>query len=293
MIMGDQGDGPTRRTIELSGGTIHYEESGEGEPLVFVHGFGVNGLLWRETAAALAPQHRCIVPDWPLGSHPEGMSPDADLTPPGVARMISEFIEALGLEDVTIVGNDSGGAVTQILVTEIPDRISRLVLTNCDCFEKFPPGHFKVLAKALKVPGTAYLAAQSMRLKVNRRSPLSYGALTVQPIDDAILRAWTEPQIRSAGVRRDSKRFFSSVDKRYTLRAATKLRDLGIPALIVWGDADRFFTIEDGRRLAELIPDSRIVEIPGGKTFLPLDDPQGVAAAIGSFVAEKPVGAAV
>lgn len=286
--MGDRGDGSGRMSAALSAGTIHYEDHGKGEPIVFVHGFGANGLLWKDTAASLAGSHRCIVPDWPLGSHSEAMNETADLTPPGIARLISEFLTELDLEDVTIVGNDSGGAVCQILVTEMPERIARLVLTNCDCFEKFPPGHFKAMAKMLKVPGAATVMAQSMRLRVNRRSPLSYGALTAKPIDDELLIAWTEPQIHDAGVRRDGVRFFTSADTRYTMRAAEKLRDLRIPGLLVWGDADRFFTMEDARRLAGLIPDSRLVEIPGGKTFVSLDEPIQVADAIATFVADHP-----
>ena len=288
--MGDHGDGSTRRSVHLSGGTIHYEDRGEGEPLVFVHGFGANGLLWKETADALSDGHRCIVPDWPLGSHPEAMSPNADVTPPGIARMISEFLAALELDDVTIVGNDSGGAVSQILVTEHPERIGRLVLTNCDCFEKFPPGHFKAMAKALKLPGASKAMAESMRIRANRRSPLAYGALTARPIDDDLLVAWTRPQIEDAGVRRDGTRFFVAADPRDTMRAAEKLPVLEIPALLVWGDADRFFTIGDAERLAELIPDSRLVVVPGGKTFVPLDDPAAVAEAIAEFVADRPVG---
>lgn len=290
--MGESGDGSSgRRKVELSAGTIHFDDHGTGEPLVFVHGFGANGLLWRDTAAALAGSHRCIVPDWPLGSHPEAMREDADLTPPGMARLISEFIEELGLEDVTLVGNDSGGAVCQILVTEHPGRIARLVLTNCDCFEKFPPGRFKAMATMLKVPGAAAVMAQSMRLRANRRSPLAYGALTAKPIDDDLLIAWTEPQISDAGIRRDGARFMAGADTRYTMRAAEKLPELKMPGLLVWGADDRFFTPEDAQRLAELIPDSKLVQIRGAKTFVQLDEPVQVADAISSFVADHPLGA--
>jgi len=286
--MGDSGDGFTARRIDLSAGTIHLRGGGSGRPVVFVHGFACNGRLWSETAAALAGEYRCIVPDWPMGSHPEAMRPDADVTPPGIAKLISELLAELDLDDVTIVGNDSGGAVSQILVTEHPERIGRLVLTNCDCFEKFPPGHFKLMARMLRVPGMSTLLAQSMRLGINRRSPLAYGALTERPLDDEILRAWAEPQIKDAGVRRDGTRFFTGADTRDTMRAAEKLRTLAIPALLVWGTADRFFTIEDGRRLAALIPDATLVEVPGGKTFLPIDRPAEVAEAIAHFLAREP-----
>lgn len=292
--MRNSGDGSGgRRRVELSAGTIHYEDHGSGEQLVFVHGFGANGLLWKETAGALAGAHRCIVPDWPLGSHPEAMRPDADLTPPGMARLVSEFIAALELEDVTVVGNDSGGAVCQMLVTEQPARIARLVLTNCDCFEKFPPGRFKAMSKLLKIPGASVVMAQSMRLRANRRSPLAYGALTAKPIDDDLLIAWTGPQIRDAGIRRDGARFMAAADTRDTMRAAEKLRDLRIPGLLVWGAADRFFTLADAQRLADLIPDSQVVEIPGAKTFVQLDEPVLVADAIASFVAGRPPVAAL
>jgi len=284
--------GGERRSVELSAGSIHYTEMGEGEPIVFVHGFAVNGTLWTETAKTLAAGHRCIVPDWPMGSHPEAMREGADVSVTGQAALVAELLERLELTDVTVVGNDSGGAVSQILVTTRPARIARLVLTNCDCFEKFPPGHFKAMAKALKLPGAAAAMAASMRVRANRHSPLAYGALTAGPIDDELTVAWTQPQIDDAGVRDDGVAFFTSAEPSLTMEAARRLPDLAIPALLVWGDADRFFTIEDARRLAELIPDSRLVTVPGGRTFVPLDDPAAVADAIAAFVSDRPVGIA-
>ncbi len=112
------------------------------------------------------------------------MRPDADLSPTGAAQIIDEFLEALDLSEVTLVANDSGGAVSQILVTEKPDRVGRLVLTNCDNHEKFPPGRFKRWSKAARLPGVYSLLINSMRLRANRRSPIAYGALTVGRIDD-------------------------------------------------------------------------------------------------------------
>jgi len=275
----------TSRTVELEAGPIHYRESGSGEPLVFVHGFGANGRLWTETARALSPTHRCIVPDWPLGSHPEAMRPAADLTPPGVARMISEFLGRLDLVDATIVGNDSGGAISQILVTEHPERIARLVLTNCDCFEKFPPGRFKALFKAAQLPGAGALLARSLQLGFVRHGPLGYGALTAGRMDDDVLRSFVDPMHRDPAVRRDGMKFAAGADPKLTLAAAEKLRDLRIPALLAWGADDRFFTLDDARRLANAIPDSRLVEIEGGRTFVSLDRPERVATEIAGFVA--------
>jgi pimeloyl-ACP methyl ester carboxylesterase len=291
-MMSTATDGPqttqAQRTASLSAGELHYRDSGgSGTPLVFLHGFGANGLLWDgvvDELSRLNPGLRCIVPDWPMGSAPVAMRADADVTPTGMASLVAELLDQQGLEDVTIVGNDSGGAVSQIVVTEHPARISRLVLTNCDCFEKFPPGHFKLLARVAGLPGAGAVLANSMRLRAMRRSPLSYGALTADPIDDAILRAWTEPQIRDAGVRRDGIRFFTATDPALTMKAAEKLRTLEIPALLTWGTADRFFTLDDARRLERTIPDCTLVEIAGGKTFVPLDRPREVATAIAEFL---------
>jgi pimeloyl-ACP methyl ester carboxylesterase len=282
--MGEDRRGFSRRRVELGAGSINYLEAGEGPAIVFVHGVLANGRLWEEAASELAVKHRCIVPDWPLGSHPEAMSPDADVTPRGVARLVSEFIAALDLDDVTIVGNDSGGAVSQILVTELPQRIGRLVLTNCDCFEKFPPDEFKSMDKVARIPGAFGLLIQPMRLRSVRRSRLAYGALTVREVDDEILEGFTKPSVTDAGVRRDGMRFLIGMDPRDTLGAAARFPQLKIPVLLAWGTDDPFFTLDDARRIAELIPDCRLVEIPGAATFTTLDKPAEVADAIEAFL---------
>src|SRR5919106_3974755 len=123
----------------LSQGTIHYSESGEGPPIVFVHGLLVDGRLWRKVTPLLEDRFRCIVPDLPLGSHQQAMNPDADLSPPGLARIVDGFLAALDLDRVTLVANDTGGAIAQVTAANHADRIGRLVLTNCDAFENFLP----------------------------------------------------------------------------------------------------------------------------------------------------------
>ncbi len=280
-------DGETRHSIALSGGTIHYSESGEGPPIVFVHGFLANGRLWERVVRRLSPTARCIVPDWPFGSHPEAMRPDADLTPGGAARIIDEFLEALALNDATVVGNDSGGAVCQILVTERPGRVGRLVLTNCDNYEKFPPGVFKLIVRAARLPGVYSLIINSMRLPASRRSPLAYGALTAETMDDELLASFTDPSIRDGAVRRDGKKFISGADPRLTLAAAARFPELEIPVLLAWGADDRFFTLGDAERMAAAIPDCSLVEIAGARTFAMLDRPAEVAAAIAEFATER------
>jgi pimeloyl-ACP methyl ester carboxylesterase len=253
-----------------------------------VHGFGANGRLWDGVVGALGGGFHCVLPDLPLGSHPEAMDPSADQSPHGIARLLYRFIEALGLEDVTLVGNDSGGAVCQLMLTagETP-RVGALVLTNCDAFEKFPPGHFRTMQKLIRLPGARAAFGLGLRLRPVRRSRLTYGALTAKPIDDELLLEFTRPMTENPGVARDGLRFFAQADVADTLAAARKLPELNIPSLLVWGDADTFFTIGDARRLAGLLPDSELVPVPGGKTFLPLDDPDRIASEIAAFTARR------
>jgi pimeloyl-ACP methyl ester carboxylesterase len=207
------------------------------------------------------------------------------VTVPGVARLVGDFLAALDLDDVVLVGNDSGGTLCQILVTEGAPRVGALVLTNTDCFENFPPGHFKVMARLLRLPGVPAVFAHSMRLRANRRSPLAFGALTEEPIDDALLWDWSRPQIVDKGVRRDAARFFSSADNAMTIAAAERFGDLRIPVLVVWGTNDRFFPVEYGRRLAAAIPGAKLVELEGARTFVPLDRPEELAREIADFAA--------
>ena len=150
--------------VSLPQGTITYRERGTGDPIVFVHGALVNADLWRKVVPELAKDFRCIAPDLPLGSHEHAMPGDADLSPPGVAKLIADFLAALDVDNVTLVGNDTGGAICQVLVTQHPDRIGRLVLTNCDAYDVFPPWQFKALFMAGRIPGVIWAIAQPLRI---------------------------------------------------------------------------------------------------------------------------------
>src|SRR5690242_4445172 len=149
--------------LTIPQGTIRYREAGTGAPIVLIHGLLVNGGLWQEVMPRLAQDFRVIVPDLPLGSHELPMNRGTDLSPLGLARIIEAFLSGLGLEDVTLVGNDTGGALCQLVVVHHPERIGRLVLTPCDAFENFPPAMFRPLLAAARVPGAVYAIAQSLR----------------------------------------------------------------------------------------------------------------------------------
>lgn len=279
-----------KQRIELPAGTVEYQTYGDGEPVVFVHGFAVDGRLWEPVAQRLAAHgFRCIVPTWPFGSHTVPMSPDADLTPPGAARLVLDFLAALDLEHVTIVGNDSGGAVTQLAVTTDASRIARLVLTNCDSFDNFPPGVFKLLGKLAAIPGAGFALAQSMRFEPFIRAPFGYGALSAHRLPIELLRSFLAPLVHDRAVRRDAMKFFAGSDPRDTLAAAAKLPELDLPALLVWGAEDTLFPLTDAERLQGALRDATLVAVPDAKVFVSLDQPEAVCDAIAAFVAARPV----
>ena len=180
-----------RREQELSAGSVRFREAGEGEPIVFVHGLLVDGRLWDGVAERLRDRFRCIVPDWPMGSHTLPMKPHADLAPPAMAAHIAELIGALGLERVTVVGNDTGGAVSQMLVAQRPDLVERLVLTNCDTEDNFPPFPFSAMPPLARVPGGFAALTVPFRLGPVRRSV--YGLLSKHPIPGELVDDWLAP----------------------------------------------------------------------------------------------------
>ena len=276
----------------LPQGTLRYRDEGSGEPLVFLHGFGVNGRLWEEVTPRLTGEFRCVVPDLPLGAHTVPMNEDADLSAQGLAAIVAEFLEKLGLERVTLVGNDSGGAIAQIVATRHPERVGRLVLTNCDIYDVFPPKLFAFLVLAAKVPGALTAVQQSLRIPPMRRTPLAYGALSKRRLDGELLDEWVKPGLGNGRVRRDARKFFRDSSPDDTVQAARELQGFDAPTLFAWAPEDRWFKIADAERLASEMPNARVEQIPDAKTFVSLDQPERLAALISSFVREtKPVAA--
>jgi pimeloyl-ACP methyl ester carboxylesterase len=270
--------------IDLSSGRIRYRDSGEGPPIVFVHGLLVDGLLWRKVTPSLEADYRCIVPDLPLGAHTIPMKPGADVTPPGLARLITELIEKLDLRDVTLVGNDTGGALTQMAITQSPDRIARVVLTPCDAFDNFLPPMFKGLQLLARVPALLTAFVQPLRLRPARRLPIAFGWLTKRPIDPEVESAWVGAFFKRRDVRRDVAGVLRAIDSRYTEEAAEALRSFDRPVLIAWATEDKVFPLEHAHRLAALLPDARVVEISDSYSFVPEDQPDRLAALIREFV---------
>jgi pimeloyl-ACP methyl ester carboxylesterase len=271
--------------VKIPEGRIRYRESGEGPPIVFLHGLLVDGRLWRKVTPLLSDRHRCIVPDLPLGSHSSAMSPDADLSPPGLARIVAGFLEAMDLDDVTIVANDTGGAITQITAANHPERIGRLVLTNCDAFKNFLPPLFRPLQWAARVPPLLNGLLQGMRFGALRRLPNAYGWLIKKDFAGAPTREWVEPFLSDGAIRRDTVKVLRGIDPKYTLDAAEKLREFERPVLLAWAVEDRSFKASFAERLAATIPGARLERIEDSYTFVPEDQPERLAELIRSFVA--------
>ncbi|HEY6730033.1 MAG TPA: alpha/beta hydrolase [Solirubrobacterales bacterium] len=274
-----------QKEIQLPQGTIRYREAGEGRPVVFVHGYLVDHRLWDGVVDGLSDRFRCIAPDWPLAAHQVPMNRDADLTPTGLARLIADFLTKLELEDVTIVGNDSGGAISQVLVTNYPDRIGRLVLTNCDTHENFPPGPFKAMPPVAKLPGGMQLIAAPFRIGAVARRAFKPFAKTKIP--DALIASWMEPAKSNRAVLRDAGKVTAGMNKSYTLAAAEKLRSSQLPIRLLWAPGDKYFPISYAERLVSEAGNATLVPIPDASTFVALDQPERVAKEIAEFAASS------
>ena len=272
--------------IELSAGAVEYEDTGGNGPvLVLLHGLAMDGSLWRGVVADLRDDHRCIVPTLPLGGHRRPMRPDADLSILGMVRLVAEILAELGLNEVTLVGNDWGGA--QLLISQgLGERVGRLVLTSCEAFDNYPPGiPGRAVAQAAAIPGGIYVAFQALRLRPLRRLPLTWGWMSKRSVPDEVMGGWFRPLQTQAQVRRDLRKYALSIPpKEVLLGWSEKLRSFDRPALIVWAVEDRVMPREHGRRLAELFPQGRLLEIPDSYTLIPEDQPGELARAIRGFI---------
>ncbi|WP_045556067.1 alpha/beta fold hydrolase [Streptomyces sp. FxanaA7] len=272
--------------IELSAGTIDYQDTGgEGPVIVFSHGLPMNETQWRKVVPLL-DGYRCVLPTLPLGGHRRPMRPDADLSHRGVARLLGEFMERLGLEDVTLVLNDWGGG--QFLVTEERGhRVGRLVLVACEAFDNFPPGAAKAVAKVCGVPGGVRLLTRLMRIPAFRDHRDGYGGMSLRGIPPEIMADWFGPATRNRAVRRDFAKFATSAPGRGTLLEwSERLREYDRPVLVVWATEDRLMPREHGPRLAELYPQGRLVEIADSSTLVPEDQPERLAQVLREFLGE-------
>jgi pimeloyl-ACP methyl ester carboxylesterase len=271
--------------IKLSAGTIEYDDTGgDGPVVVLLHGLLMDASLWDGPVGDLSADHRCVTPTLPLGAHRHPMDADADLSLPGIARLVAEFLDRLDLHDVTLVGNDTGGALIQLLIGDGAARVGRVVLVSCEAFDNFPPGLTgKTVALTGKLsPRVFGLFMQQMRLRAVRRLPIAFGWLTIR--GDSATARWMRPVLKQPEIRRDAVRMLRAAmtDTRLMLKAAEGLPGFNRPALVVWATRDRVMPLEHGRRLAELLQ-AQLVEVADSYTLIPLDQPARLAQAVREF----------
>jgi len=265
------------------GGTVRYHDRGSGPPIVFVHGLLVNSGLWRQVVPGLVDAgFRCLTPDWPLGSHSLPM-PDADLTPTGVADLVASFLERLDLNDVTLVGNDTGGAITQLVMTRHPERIGRVVLTPSDCYENFLPPLFRPLSVVAKLPGSMRPITAALRIRALHRLPFTFGWVSKRPMPADVVDSYLAPSRGSGAIRADLRRFLSGIHRRYTLEAARGFGAFDKPVLLAWAEEDRVFPMRYAERLAADLPNATLQTIPDSYVFVPEDRPELLTEMIVAF----------
>ncbi|MEU2040000.1 alpha/beta fold hydrolase [Nocardia niwae] len=274
--------------IELPAGRVHYVERGDGPPVVLLHGLLMNHTLWDEVLDALPDGFRYVLPDLPLGAHPLPLRPGVDLSLRGLNQLIADFLGALDLHDVTLVHSDWGGALF-LTAYGLDERVGRLIVLPCEAFDNFPPGlPGKMATVATALPGGISLALRQLRVRWLRRSPLLFGWMARRPLPDALVHGWTEPGLRDAGIRRDLLAYTRSGFRKPELIAHTEaLRNFQGDALILWSSAGKVMPREHGRRLADLIPNARLVEIDNAYVLSMLDQPAAVAEAMSAFLLER------
>jgi pimeloyl-ACP methyl ester carboxylesterase len=272
----------TTSTVGLDGATIEYTESGTGSPVVFVHGAYVTGALWDEVAHRLSDTHRCVVPTWPFGAQRDPVAEPVDLSVVAAGRRILGLLEALDLSDVTLVANDTGGGIVLSALGDATlawDRVSRLVFTNCDSYEHFPPGSFAPIVRLCRL--NRFVGAALMRLLTTPPGLKVFtSAVTRNGIDAERRAAIFGGFLSSAAVRRQAVRFTADLQPGHTLAAAPAIEAWTKPVLLAWGDADEMFPMSHAQRLADAFGNATLEPIHDASTYVMLDRPQQTASAI-------------
>jgi pimeloyl-ACP methyl ester carboxylesterase len=265
---------------ELSHGTLHYRESGAGAPIVFLHGYLMGAGLWDPVVRLLDGEFRCLVPELPFGAHPAPLNPDADLTAAGLGDLVAGFLEALDLRDVTLVGNDSGAAVAQVVAARHPGRLAGLVLATGDAFDNFPPKPFRPLIAAARAGALTGMVAL-LKARPARSLPNAYGWLTHGDLPQDLIDEWVGAYFADKGVRRDLRRLTATLgDDDLMNQIATELGAFTKPALLAWAADDRFFPAEHAQRLADILPSAQLEMIADSRTWVMLDQPERTAELI-------------
>jgi pimeloyl-ACP methyl ester carboxylesterase len=270
-------------SVQLSSGTLEYEDSGgDGRVIVFAGGLVMDATLWHGVVQRVGPGFRCVVPVLPLGGHRRAMDADADLSLHAIADLLAELMERLDLRDVILVAVDWGGP--QLTAVRHPERIAGLVLLPEEAFDNIPPGlPGRFAGIAGRMPGGIFAVAQTLRVPLLRRLPMTFGWMAKRPIPKATITSWITGIRSDRGVRRDVAKYVRTSNYNGLDEAAAALARFDRPTLVLWATEDKVMPPEHGRRLAEIIPNARYAEIDDAYTLLPLDQPDRVAEHISAF----------
>jgi len=267
-------------SVDLPQGTVYYRDRGKGTPIVFLHGYLMGGNLWDLVVRQLDGEFRCVVPELPFGAHPAPLRPDADLTPAGVGQLVSDFLDALDLSGVTLVGNDSGVAIAQVVAARHAGRLNGLALATGDAFDNYPPKPFRPLITAARA-GALTSVLSLLKARPARSLPTAFGWLTHGDPPHDLIDQWLAAYFADRGVRHDLRRLTSALpDDEFMTQIAAELAGFTRPALLAWAEDDKFFPIDHARRLAEILPDARVELIPASRTWVMLDQPERTASLI-------------
>src|SRR5246127_2733603 len=261
----------TTHSVETPSGRISYASAGSGPVALFVHGVVLNKHLWRHQLAGLSDIRRCIAVDLLAHSDTE-VAPDQDVSVTGNAKMLKEFLDALSIDQVDLVGNDSGGGIAQIFAALYPEFVRSLTLTNCDTHDNWPPEAFKPFVEMVAAGGLRDTLNTMLADKAIYRSPAALGPAyeCAEKVSDNDIEIYLRPLVRNEQRTRDLERFVGAFDNKHTVTIEPQLRQLKAPTLIVWGTDDVYFPIEWAHWLAETIPGAKPpVELAGARIFFP------------------------
>jgi pimeloyl-ACP methyl ester carboxylesterase len=274
--MSSQHTALTTRSIDTASGRISYIEAGSGLVALFVHGVLLNKHLWRHQMADLADIRRVIAVDL-LAHGDTEIAPDQDVAVTANANMLREFLDALKIDKVDLIGNDSGGGISQIFAANNPERVRTLTLTDCDAHDNWPPEAFKPFVEMTKAGGLKDTLNALVTDKSVYRSPNALGPAYEWPekVTDSDIDIYLRPHLRSEQRTRDLQRFVVAFDNMHTVAIESKLRQLRAPTLIVWGTDDVYFPIKWAHWLAKTIPSAKEpVVLEGARLFFPEERPE-------------------
>jgi pimeloyl-ACP methyl ester carboxylesterase len=260
-----------RRAAATELGEISYLDVGEGPVALFVHGVFTNGAFWRNVVGEVSSERRCLAIDLP--AHGQTRTTESwDLSLPGLAQALRALCDAIEVESVDLVANDTGGAVAQIFAATNPHRLRSLTLTNCDTQGNIPPPDFAPVVDLARQGGLAEVVRQLATDFDVARSNAGFGSGYERPQDlsDEVLHAYLAPLAESDLRARELERCVAQLEPGPLLAVEPQLKQLDTPTLLVWGTGDPFFDLSSARWLRDTIPGvTEIVEIEGAKLFFP------------------------